>query len=203
MTPGTATLLSLLESMRECVTLGDRTQHTHATYTRSFPYGGCGDVPWEWMRLWGWTHGIEEDRMDMICNPVYLTNIVRCWENDEAVTVGTTIKYAGLPPSTHLEGEVSLDEPTELAADFLWNVVTHLQLRTPDEISAFFTVPLETGQRLELLDHEEVDILVTTGVHIVPDPAEASDTAAMVTNATVCMRAVSHVIEAGAQNVTL
>ena len=194
---GSATLLSLLDAMNS---VGDRVTMGSPTYTASYTYGGEADVPWEWLRLWGWTHGIEEDRMDMICNPVYLTNIVRCWDDGDVRTVGATIKYAGLPPSPHLEGAVDIEEPTEMAADFVWNVVVHLQLRTADEIRAFVTAPLKTGQRLELLGPEDVELLVAHGVHVVPDPRDASDTTAMVKNATACMRALSDLLERGTQN---
>lgn len=196
-TPGTATLLSILDvmdAMPHPISLGG------PTYTSSFNYGGEVDVPWEWVRLMGWVSGIEEARMDMICNPVYLTNVVRCWDGDAECTVGTTVKYAGLPPSHRLEGDVSIDEPTELAADFLWNVVQHLALRDPDDVKRFLDLPLKEGQRLELLGPDEVEELLANGVHVVPDPADASDTAAMVKNATACMRALSVAIESGTQN---
>lgn len=195
--PGSVTVMGLLaamDDMRDLQSLGS------PTYVSTFNYGGERDVPWEWMNMWAWVHGIEDGRMDMICNPVYLTNIVRCWDGDEACTVGTTVKYAGLPPSHHLEGDVLIDDPTSLAADFLWNVVKTLGLREPDDIRAFLTAPLKEGQRLELLAPDEVDELLAHGVHLVPDPEDASDTAAMVKNATACMNALSMAIEGGAQN---
>jgi hypothetical protein len=194
---GAATLLDLLDTMDPVTALGT------PTYTGSFKYGGEEDVPWEWLHLWGWVHGIDADRLDMICNPVYLTNIVRYRIGDEAITAGTTVKYAGVLAPCRLEGETPIDDaPDEFAADFLFNVVTTLTLKESEEIRAFLAAPLKEGQRLELLTDLEVRELLVNGVHVVPDPKDASDTAAMVKNAAACMRALDGVLCDGAQNMS-
>ena len=172
--PGISALETTLDALAGVESLGEASE----VYFGSLDYGGLS-VPSGMLDVWGYMRGLSQDDMNVICCIEYYTNVRRTGPRD---ALGLTVQYAGMTVLHRHPGSQPIEAPSELLADFLFNAVTHLGLRTPAQVREFLTTPLDDGAALDLLLPSEVRLMVASGQHLRPPDDVARDTTALVRN---------------------